>query len=249
MRSLFIFIALIGALNVQAQFQVRDSSLFDPHVSISYAYQIPGGDLADRFGINGGLGVGFHIKSKKNWYYGVQWSYIFGNRVYEPGLLSNLYTADGEILDNQGQVVKMFIQQRGWCLTLNGGKLFDVLSPNPNSGILVYGGVGFMQHKIRLEHQENEIRFLEGDYLKGYDRLTNGLTLYQFAGYSLMSNNKLVNFFLGVECYQGFTRGRRDLNFDTGLTDNAKRNDILFGIRGGWVLHLYKRSANEYYYN
>ena len=106
-----------------------------------------------------------------------------------------------------------------------------------------------MQHKIRIEHQEHEIRFLEDDYLKGYDRLTNGLCLYQFAGYSLMSNNRLINFFVGVESYQGFTQGRRDLNFDTGLTDNAKRMDVLLGIRGGWVLHLYRRAPDEYYFD
>jgi hypothetical protein len=250
MNKILLFCGLmLGALQMSAQFQVRDSSLFDPHVSISWGFQVPGGDMADRFGNNGSVGIGFHVKTKKNWYYGVQGTYIYGNRVNEPGLMSNLYTSAGEILDNQGQVATIFIQQRGYCVTLNGGKLFDVLSPNPNSGILVYGGVGFMQHKIRIEHQEHEIRFLEDDYLKGYDRLTNGLCLYQFAGYSLMSNNRLVNFFVGVESYQGFTQGRRDLNFDTGLTDNAKRMDVLLGVRGGWVLHLYRRAPDEYYFD
>ena len=47
------------------QWQVRDSSLFNPHVTVGYGYSIPGGDLANRFGNNGSLEVGFHVKDKK----------------------------------------------------------------------------------------------------------------------------------------------------------------------------------------
>ncbi len=245
--ALILFLHIIQF--VSAQYQVRDSSLFNPHVSVSWGVHTPGGDMDDRFGNSGSLGLGFHIKSKTNWYYGVQGSYIFGRTVNEPGLLSNLYTENGEILDNQGQVAVVFIQQRGYTVTADFGRLFSVLSPNPNSGILVYGGIGFMQHKIRIEHQENEIRFLDGEYEKGYDRLTNGLCTYQFAGYSLMSNNRLINFFIGVEAFQGFTQSRRDLNFDTMERDTRQRQDFLFGLRAGWVLNLYTRAPDEYYYD
>lgn len=232
-----------------AQFQVRDSALFDPHISISFAYQTPGGDLAMRFSNNMNVGGAFHIKTKKNWYYGVQGAYFFGNKVNEPGLLQNLYTDQGEILDNQGQIAIVAPQERGFAITLDGGKILDVVGPNRNSGLLLMGGLGFLQHKIRIEHQENEITQLEGDYLKGYDRLTSGITLYQFAGYFHMSNNRLANFFFGIEAHQAFTRGRRDLNFDTMTSDNKPRFDLLAGIRAGWVLHLYTRTSSEYYYN
>jgi hypothetical protein len=249
MKFLLPVMLLLCVLPGDAQFQVRDSSLFDPHVSISYGYAAPGGNLADRFGNNGSLGLGFHIKAKSNWVYGVQGIYIFGNRVHEPGLLQNLYTVNGEILDNQGQITKMFIQERGYCITMNGGRLFNFIGPNPNSGLLILGGIGFMQHKIRLEHQETKVRQLEGDYIKGYDRLTNGICFYQFVGYSLMSSNKLVNFFAGFESYQGLTQSRRGYNFDTMKQDNNKRRDVLVGMRAGWVLHLYERTPDKYYFN
>lgn len=238
----------LSSFGVLGQNQVRDSALFDPHVSISYAYQLPGGDMANRFGNNHNIGLGFHIKSKTNWYYGFQGTYLTGNRVlHEEGFLSNLMVDDGYILDNQGQLAKISIQQRGFSLTADGGYLFPVLGPNKNSGILLYGGVGFLQHKIRIEHQEHEIAQLEGDYLKGYDRLTNGLMLHQFAGYYYMSNYKLINFYLGVEAWQGFTQSRRDFNFDTQVKDDTQRMDLLVGIRAGWVLHLYRRMSTDYY--
>jgi len=250
MRLLLILLfALAVPFVTNAQFQVRDSSVFNPHFSVSLGYQWPGGDLADRFGNSGSPGIGFHIKSKTNWYYGIQWNYVFGNKVTEPGLLRNLRTNNGEILDDQGQIAVMFIQQRGYSAALEGGRLFNFIGPNPNSGLLIKGGVGFFQHKIRIEHQTNPIGQLEGDYLKGYDRLTNGFALNQFIGYYHMSNNRLINFFVGVESLQAFTQSRRDFNFDTQMKEENKRFDMLLGVRAGWCVHLYRRAADLYYFN
>jgi hypothetical protein len=63
-----------------------------------------------------------------------------------------------------------------------------------------------------------------------------------------MSNNRLVNFFVGIEAWQGLTQGRRPQYFDTQQPGNAKRFDALGGIRAGWTLHLYKRLSNGFYY-
>ncbi len=247
-KSLLTALAIVCIQLLHAQFQVRDSTLFNPHISISYAYQIPGGDMADRFGNNNNIGFGFHIKTIKNWYYGAQGTYLFGAKVTEKGLLQNLYTDDGYILDNQGQLSKVIKSERGFTVTADFGRLFH-LDYNPNSGILAYAGVGLMQHKIRIEHEENEITQLEDDYLKGYDRLTNGLALTQFVGYFHMSNSRFINFFVGAEAWQGFTQSRRDFNFDTQTADTAKRMDVLLGLRAGWTLHLYERAPDKYYFN
>jgi hypothetical protein len=88
---------------------------------------------------------------------------------------------------------------------------------------------------------------LEGDYLKGYDRLTSGFCLSEFVGYQLLSNSRLLNFFAGVELYQGFTRSRRDWNIDQVKKDDSPRLDLLSGIRVGWVLPLYRRAPKEFY--
>jgi hypothetical protein len=244
-KLLFSFLFFVNL--VLAQWQVRDSSLFNPHVTVGYGYSTPGGDLAKRFGNNGSLELGFHVKDKKNWYYGIQFNYLFGNKVHEPNLLSNLLTSRGEILDEQGQIATMFIQERGFNVFLQGGKLFPIIGPNVNSGLLITAGVGLIQHKIRLEHQEAKITQLEGDYLKGYDRLTNGLSVNQFIGYYHLSNNKLINFYIGAQATEGFTQSRREWNFDTQTQDTDKRLDMLFGLRAGWILNLYQRAPNDFY--
>lgn len=232
-----------------AQFQVRDSTLFDPRVSLGIAYQTPGGDLATRFRDNLSISLGFHIKTKKNLLYGIHGQYFFGNKVSEPGFLDNLRTENGEILDNQGLIAIISPQERGYGISFDFGKLWNVLGPNPNSGLVVRGGFGYLQHKIRIEHQESEITQLEGDYLKGYDRLCSGLMINEFIGYDHMSNSGLINFFVGFEFYQAFTSSRRTLNFDTGLADTKDRFDTLLGLRAGWVLHLYQRAPPIQYFN
>ena len=248
MKKFQLFFSFLFISNfVLAQWQVRDSSLFNPHVTVGYGYSTPSGDLANRFGNNGSIEVGFHIKDKKNWYYGVQFNYLFGNKVHEPNLLSNLLTSRGEILDEQGQIATMFIQERGFNVFLQGGKLFPVIGSNKNSGLLITGGIGLLQHKIRIEHQEAKITQLEGDYLKGYDRLTNGLSIHQFVGYYHLSNNRLVNFYMGAQATEGITQSRREWNLDTQTQDNSKRLDMLFGLRAGWILNLYQRAPNDYY--
>ena len=106
-----------------------------------------------------------------------------------------------------------------------------------------------MQHKIRIEHQNNVIPQLEGEYIKGYDRLSNGFMLTGFVGYFNMSSSKMANFYIGYEFMQGFTKNRRGFNFDTKESDSKNRLDILSGFKIGWCLLLYKRTADNYYFN
>ena len=251
MRRFLILLAALAwclpSFKANAQGSVKDSTIFSPNFSFHFGWQWPSGDMEERFGSNGVAGASFNIKDRRNFIYGIDFSYMFGTEVKEPGLLQNLYTDNGEILDNEGQVAPVFIQQRGYNLMLSVGKIFPWFGPNPNSGVMLKTGIGFMQHKIRIEHQENFINPLEGDYIKGYDRLTNGLAFSQFLGYYYMSNSRLANFYLGVEFIQGLTQGRRDFNFDTRTVDDEKRLDLLNGVKFGWIVPLYKRQPEEFY--
>jgi hypothetical protein len=248
MKHLFC-LALYAMISftLSAQRDVKDSVLTSPQIMFSGVGHLPFGDMNDRFGVNSGLGLTFQVKTRTNWFYGAEGTFIFGKEVTEPGLLSNLLTTNGEVIAQNGQPATLNIEERGWMVTLNGGKLFPVIGPNPNSGILIKGGVGFIQHKIRLEHQIHEITQLEGEYLKGYDRLTNGLLLSQFVGYYHMSNNRIANFVIGVDVYEGFTRNRRDLNYDTMEREDKLRLDGLAGLRIGWIIHMYPRTSNQYF--
>ncbi|HEX4888713.1 MAG TPA: hypothetical protein VFV37_11750 [Luteibaculaceae bacterium] len=248
--KLFIFIFLWASpTQIWAQKDIKGKPENLPFLHFSYALTQPAGTLKERFGLNSNIGGSVFYKTSKNFLFGAESSFMFSRQVKEKDLLKGISSDEGEIFDQDSRISQVILFQRGFTLTASVGKLFPIIGPNPNSGLLVKLGGGFMQHKIRVEHQNNRIPQLEGDYKKGYDRLTNGPMLSQFLGYMHMSNNKLINFMVGFECVQGFTQSRRSFNFDTRQADTRKRLDILYGVRLGWSISLYKRTSNNFYYD
>jgi len=232
------------------QANISDSSLSIPMFYATYAYQLSGGDLADRFGNNSSIGGGFQWKISQNWIFGAEYLYLFGNDVrVADQIMSNLKTINGNIINNAGNFASYSVQERGYYISGRFGKLFPVLSPNPNSGIVVMGSLGYFQHKIRIEITDNNAPQLFDDYKKGYDRLAGGFGISEFIGYMYLSNSRFINFFIGVEFNQAWTRPKRDVNFDTMKPDEiTNRFDILSGIKVGWIVPIFKRVPNKYYY-
>lgn len=230
------------------QGDVRDTSIFMVPITASYAFQIPGGDMAERFGANNNIGLSAAAKFRSNFMIGLEGGFIFGNRVDQPGLLRGLVNDDNEILDQEGQPATVFLFERGYTVMVTGAKIIPVVGPNPNSGIMVKLGLGYMRHKIRIESQNNVIPQLEGDYLEGYDRLSAGPAGMFFFGYQHFSSNRLLNFTFGFEMQLGLTEPLRAYNFDTMTRDTDRRYDALSGFRVGWTLPIYRRSGDQFYF-
>ncbi len=228
---------------------MRDSSMYTPLFNLSYSYQIPGGDLSERFGANSNLGLSGGFKTSSNWQFELEGTFMFGRLVNESTMLDNLKTEEGYIIDQYGDFATILVYQRGFTSTLNIGKIFTVIGPNPNSGIIAKFGIGMMQHKIRYDVKENLVPSLYKDKLPYYDRLTIGLVLKQYIGYQHISSNRLANFNIGIEINEGFTQGMRDYQIDLEGPYRENRTDFLFGIRAGWVIPIYRKAPKEYYYN
>ena len=103
------------------------------------------------------------------------------------------------------------LEERGSTFFLTFGKLFNVLTKNSNSGILVYGGLGTIHHKIRIAFKD-EIQSLSDEYKKGYDRLSFGYAANGFLGYMHLSKNRFLNFYGGVDFAYGQTKSLRKFN-------------------------------------
>lgn len=248
--KIVLIILFLGSQNVLiSQVSVKDSTVFAPIIDFSYAYKVPGGDLNDRFGNHSEVGLAFYIKTRKNFLYGVDWNYIFGDKVKELDFIDAFTDKNGGILGTNGLYSETYFVERGFTLSAKVGQVFNLLSVNPNSGVMILAGVGYMQHRIKIEDKFQEVPLLSSDgYYQGYDRLTNGLLLTQFLGYRLLSNRRLINVFAGVEFAQGFTKNARSYNFDTGKKDDKSRLDTSWGFRVGFSLPLYKPTPQEYYY-
>jgi len=234
---------------VFGQASIRDSVVFSPLLDFSYAIQFPGGDMQERFGINSSLSSTFFIKDKKNWLYGIGGSFMFGGDVKEDEFLQTLSDENGVIPGISGLYSNVILLERGFTLEAKFGKILPVFGPNDNSGLMIYASAGYIQHKIRIEERNGEVPLLLNDYAKGYDRLSGGLMTGQFIGYRHLGNKRLLNFFVGFEMKQGFTRSLRGYNYDTKQEDNESRLDLLYGVRLGITLPFYKRPPKEFYYN
>ncbi len=235
---------LYGSLFSQNEgvLQLKTQTFFSPR----YTFQVPGGDLADRFGVNSSLGVTFGTKRVNGLYLGGNVNFMFGNDVKEPNLIQNLISSNGEIISTEGKPATVLIQQRGFYFSSELGKFFKFKSAKTESGILASFGVGFLQHNIRFEHQLDDVPQLDGDYEKGYDRLTNGLMLSQNLGWMFFSPKRGGDFYIGLEVMEGFTASRREFNFDTLESEKGKsRLDLLFGVKVAWIVPFYKK--NLYY--
>lgn len=252
-RLLKYILFLIISINIylaKGQVSVSDSSLSIPMFYATYAYQFPGGDLADRYGNNSSVGGGFKWKSKQNWLFGAEYVYLFGNNVkVTDQIMNNIKTSSGQIINSAGNFASYSIQERGYYISGRFGKLFPLLSPNPNSGFFLMGSLGYFQHKIRIEVTDNNIPQLRDDYKKGYDRLASGFGISEMLGYMYLSNNRLINLFVGVEFNQAWTKPKRDVNFDTMEPDElSNRFESLAGIKVGWIIPIFKRLPNKVYY-
>ncbi|MBL7924259.1 MAG: hypothetical protein JNL88_08675 [Bacteroidia bacterium] len=246
--GLLVFLLLtIPCSGLWAQASVKDSAISMVMIRPSYGLQVPAGDLAKRFGFNQSVGMGVSYKNKKGWMITAEGAFIFGTKINEPNLFSDLTTSEGTIIGSDGLYGDIRVFERGYYATLGLGKIFKVKKPNPNCGFIVEGSLGFIQHKIKIQDKKNAVPALQGEYLKGYDKLTNGLAAREFVGFLYIGNHRLVNFFGGLEAVQGWTAGRRSYDFNSMKEETGSRFDMLFGIRVGWVIPLFKEAPEEFY--
>ena len=228
---------------------IRDSCISVPLLSFSYAHQFPIGKLKKRFGSNNNIGFSGGYKFKSNWIIELSTDFIFGTNVKDTSIVDHLKNNQNWIINQLGEEGVILVQQRGQIFSLKTSKLFDVIGPNRNSGIFIRLGAGWIRHKIRIDNQYNRIPQLARSNLIYYDRLCSGIQLSQFIGYQHMSNNRLKNFYVGVDFLQGFTKGRRDYQIDLMGPTIENRIDLLWGIKFGWIVPVYRQVPNEFYLN
>lgn len=247
---ILIFCASIVSFYSSAQRDVS-KAIGTPYIGIQYGLNLPGGDFADRYGLTNGIGIHAGYKTKHNWIYAVETNFFFGNQIRIDGILQNLLDDRGTITNTSGSsaVVKLF--NRGFNANLSVGKIIPIWSPNPNSGILFELSAGYRLHMIKVGHQNDEVPQLEGDYKKGYDRLTIGFNTSELIGYNFMANKGVFNFYAGFYFQQMFMKNQRNIFFDhpNKAVSTKLRFGQLYGIKVGWLIPIYKRQPNEFYYN
>ncbi len=247
-----LVIAFVSLLSIpksaQSQVNVKDSTISTFIIYVTYAYQFPGGDMAERYGHNSTIGPGVTFKTDKNWMWTAEMNFIFGNDAkYSDEIISGISTEDGYMIGLDGMYANVRPMERGFTLFAKVGKVFPMFGMNPNSGLFFNFGAGYIQHKIRWDVENNNVMQLGGDYKKGYDRFTEGFAITEEIGLFFMGDSRLWNFKVGAEAIQAFTKTKR-YNFDTMGGESNSRLDLFFGLKVSWMIPLFGRAPKKMYY-
>lgn len=238
-KPIFIFcIFIIISSFSHAQGIWKDTAINCVMVTPEFSAQLPAGSMAAEFSWNLALGGSVYYKIKHNIIFGIDANYFFGTDVKDP-LFRYISNASGGILGESGIYSQVALYERGYNITGRIGKVFPILNSNKNSGLTIMIGGGFLQHKIRILVIDNDIPELQGDYLKGYDHLTNGPCVTESIGYQHLGRHNLGNVTVSLEGFEGFDKNRRTYNFDTMGPDNSLHLDVLVGLKVGFVLPFY----------
>lgn len=215
-----------------------------------YGYQWPGGEMKEQFGSNSIVGPGFMWKTKSNWLFGAEYNFIFGNNVKNSAeIFKYIMNSDGNVISGDGTPSVVATFERGSTMGLKFGKLFPVIKNDQNSGIFVTLGAGYINHKIRIEVENQSAPQLKGDYRRGYDRLSGGLMLSQAVGFMYFGKSRLLNFTFSIEAFEGWTEAYRDYYFDTmAPPTEGKQFDFLIGPKIVWMIPIRERGVKDFYY-
>jgi|TARA_B100000959_G_scaffold285573_1_gene360748 hypothetical protein len=244
MKKAIVFIFCFYSLSLlgQGKQNTLNTILFE------YTHQFPFGDLAKDYGDNSSISMGYMEKTKQNWIFEIDGSYIFGYKIKSENLFDGIATKNEEIINKDGLFANVLTYERGFSIFLNGGKAFTFYEGN-ETGIYLFSGIGYMQHKIRIQTQEDIIPHLDDEYKKGYDRLSGGISAKFNANYMYFSKRNNVKLYAGLELTKGWTKNLRSYNFDEmSYTSANYRNDILVGIKAGVIIPIFKRNQEEFYY-
>lgn len=243
-KIMAILLASCGlASNAQTQEYAEQGFLFTPHIS----YQIPLADMYDRFLNFRSVGISGYYKAQSGVTFGLEYDWYFGNGINEGGLFSEITASEQQIIDLDGHFSVVRTSIKGNYITANAGYLFN-LNDEKNSGILVMGGAGFMQHKIDIRSSQLKVPQINGEYEKGYDKLAYGLAIKQFVGYQYLSPKNQYHLRAGVEINQGFTKGRRTWDYNLNRPGTDKRFDGTIALKFGVIVPIYTKQADDEMY-
>ncbi len=212
-------------------------------ITIGAAYNIPGGDLKERFGNNNEIRVGLEYQlSPSKWAASFETGFLFGNNVKED-VLAPLRLENGLVLGNNGGYANIFLRQRGVYMGL---MLEKIIAGNENGrGFRLGAGAGLLNHFIRVQDDTSSVPQVAGRYKKGYDRSTRGFALKERISYNYVSDSRRMNLSFGFEFTQGFTKNVRAINFDTGLSDTQGRLDLIYALNLKWLIPLVNTVVDE----
>lgn len=249
MRKLIFCTLALLSFSSFAQVNVRDSLAQGWLFNISTSYMLKGGDFAEYLGPNFTIGGDIQYKFKSNLILSFGGRYHFADQVKDAqAIFGDIITSRNEVLGLNGEYAPVTFRERGWNTSLDLSYIYNGLGHNVNSGAMVSVGAGFNAHWIDVRNQLDNTPQIQDEYLRGYDRYTQGFMTRQFIGYFHAGNRRTINFTVGLEFMQGFNSNNRGYNYNTRAFDTDSKLDLYYGVRFSWFLPIYDENAQKFFY-
>lgn len=209
------------------------------------------GELGDRINSGSSAGIGVAYKTKKNWIWGVEASYLYSNNVADPEqVVSGFKAGSQRILNTVGNLANITIDQRGFEAYAIVRKTLPWLNTNPNSGLQAGFGAGATTFWYNVTSSDQTVPQIQDEYDKGYDRLSAGLALKQAISYHYLSPKRTINFRISLVLAQSFTEDLRGYNYSTAQKISGNQFSFTYGLKAHWILPIYQVSrGKEYFYD
>jgi hypothetical protein len=219
-------------------------------IPIQVGLASPLSTLANGYGNFGFVQVGAFYKSKTNFQFGLDFSFMSGSQV-NINPLRELQIEDDFMIGSDGSSSEIRRYFRGLIFPmLKGGYTLSApigKSADPASGVNFMLGLGFWGHKIKYNDINRNISYIQNGYSQGYDRLTTGPCLQTSLTYQYLAANRRANFLIGIEYTYGWLKNKR-YNYDLNSQINSTRNDQYIAFKLGWILPIYGQRNKEFYY-
>lgn len=251
-KKLILILLAVMPMMMTAQKDIKSERISTFMFQATYAYQFPGKDTKVLYDNNNSLGGSILYKTESNWVFSFNGNFISGNNVNisREELFGDILDNNGEIITGDGIYGSYALFERGAHFQVKVGKIIPVLSPNPNCGFFVQGGLGYLFNRLRTEFGSyvSPPPALAGDYLYGYDHMRGGFAWSGEIGYLYLSNTRVLNFSISLEFTQAYTKPMREWDFNLMQKDTSSYVDQYVGIRAAIYIPTYKRKPAEYYY-
>lgn len=253
--TLLLSISFASLLNAQERQEVitgKDTAISTPFFTASAGWTLPFGEMGNRYNSFININTNLGWKSEKNWIYYCEFGFQFGsdNVKIKNDILSEMLTntSDPFVIGQDGSNAGVVAYNRNLSLSVFGGKIIPLWFSNPNSGIMLTVGAGFLQHQIIYQPTLTEAPQIQDDYALGYDRQMRGAMVSAFLGYIHMSKKNFANFYIGVQLDNAWTKMTREYQFDLMGGDNNIYHDGMWTFKIGWMFPFYGRESDKIYF-
>lgn len=260
----------MAAFGGWAQEKKQADTLQCPVIGFSFGTLIPGGGSASEGGLYGNMadlykGPYLNFSIEGDYKFASGWMATLTGDLWFGATSDNLQRRD-ERYDHifmpgnfamswSGVDGNVMAYNRSLAARIGVAKIIRVIPGNPNSGIILGAGGGWVMQKTVYTQDMNDspVPQLLGDYGKLHDHLRNGAMLTQTLGFCYMSNyltyiNLKVELMVS-ECMMWSSRSYQIDNL-MGLNgrDPNRYFDMVYGLKLTWMFPLMGKTTYDYYY-